>query len=76
MLVFTFLNFFSVCLFVFVLLFYRVLLLLQNKMESMETEGLLILKDHKTASDVVHEYSPAIKYGHVPLVIDNGKTKS
>lgn len=41
----------------------------------METESVLVLKDYKTTPDIVHEYGPTIKYGHIPLVIDNGKLK-
>ncbi|CAH2043689.1 unnamed protein product, partial [Iphiclides podalirius] len=35
-------------------------------------EDVLILKDYKTVPDVVHEYGPTLKFGHIPLVIDNG----
>ncbi|KAG7312212.1 hypothetical protein JYU34_001681 [Plutella xylostella] len=38
----------------------------------MEPDDVLILKDYKTVPDIVHEYGPTIKYGHIPLVIDNG----
>ncbi|XP_063365543.1 actin-related protein 5 [Cydia amplana] len=34
--------------------------------------NVLILKDYKTVQDVVHEYEPTLKFGHIPLVIDNG----
>ncbi|XP_063386419.1 actin-related protein 5 [Cydia fagiglandana] len=34
--------------------------------------NVLILKDYKTVPDVVHEYEPTLKFGHIPLVIDNG----
>lgn len=36
-------------------------------------DNVLVLKDYKTVSDVVHEYEPTLKFGHIPLVIDNGK---
>lgn len=36
------------------------------------TENVLVLKDYKTVPDIVHEYSPTLKFGHIPLVIDNG----
>ncbi|KAJ8712337.1 hypothetical protein PYW07_005179 [Mythimna separata] len=35
-------------------------------------ENVLVLKDYKTVPDIVHEYSPTLKFGHIPLVIDNG----
>ncbi|XP_063829251.1 actin-related protein 5 [Ostrinia nubilalis] len=35
-------------------------------------EDVLVLKDYKTVPDVVHEYEPSLKFGHIPLVIDNG----
>ncbi|CAG9788730.1 unnamed protein product [Diatraea saccharalis] len=35
-------------------------------------ENVLILKDYKTIPDIVHKYEPSLKYGHIPLVIDNG----
>ncbi|XP_063895334.1 actin-related protein 5-like [Helicoverpa armigera] len=35
-------------------------------------ENILVLKDNKTVPDIVHEYSPTLKFGHIPLVIDNG----
>ncbi|KAL0871217.1 hypothetical protein ABMA27_004986 [Loxostege sticticalis] len=35
-------------------------------------ENVLVLKDYKTVPDVVHEYEPSLKFGHIPLVIDNG----
>lgn len=35
-------------------------------------EDVLILKDYKTVPDIVHEYGPTLKFGHIPLVIDNG----
>ena len=38
-------------------------------------EDVLVLKDYKTVPDIVHEYGPTIKFGHIPLVIDNGKSK-
>lgn len=31
-----------------------------------------MLKDCKTVPDIVHEYDPSVKFGHIPLVIDNG----
>ncbi|XP_047992395.1 actin-related protein 5 [Leguminivora glycinivorella] len=34
--------------------------------------NVLVLKDYKTVPDVVHEYEPTLKFGHIPLVIDNG----
>ncbi|XP_063537225.1 actin-related protein 5 [Cydia strobilella] len=34
--------------------------------------NVLILKDYKTVPDVVLEYEPTLKFGHIPLVIDNG----
>lgn len=37
------------------------------------TENVLVLKDYKTVPDIVHEYSPTLKFGNIPLVIDNGK---
>lgn len=39
-----------------------------NKME----DEVLVLKDLKTVQDIVHEYGPTLKFGHIPLVIDNG----
>lgn len=40
----------------------------------MEIENdIVILKDYKTTPDIVHEYDPSVKFGHIPLVIDNGK---
>lgn len=36
-------------------------------------ENVLVLKDYKTVPDVVHEYEPSLKFGHIPLVIDNGE---
>lgn len=38
----------------------------------MDVENVLVLKDYKTVPDIVHEYSPTLKFGHIPLVIDNG----
>ncbi|VVD01173.1 unnamed protein product [Leptidea sinapis] len=35
-------------------------------------DSVLVLKDYKTVPDIVHEYSPTLKYGNIPLVIDNG----
>ncbi|KAG6443307.1 actin-related protein 5 [Manduca sexta] len=35
-------------------------------------ENILVLKDYKTVPDIVHEYGPTLKFGHIPLVIDNG----
>ncbi|XP_053610708.1 actin-related protein 5 isoform X1 [Plodia interpunctella] len=35
-------------------------------------EDVLVLKDYKTVPDIVHEYEPTLKLGHIPLVIDNG----
>ncbi|CAG4942502.1 unnamed protein product [Parnassius apollo] len=35
-------------------------------------EDVLVLKDYKTVPDIVHEYEPTLKFGHIPLVIDNG----
>ncbi|XP_013179735.1 PREDICTED: actin-related protein 5-like [Papilio xuthus] len=35
-------------------------------------EDVLVLKDYKTVPDIVHEYGPTLKFGHIPLVIDNG----
>ncbi|XP_039756540.1 actin-related protein 5 [Pararge aegeria] len=35
-------------------------------------EDVLVLKDCKTVPDIVHEYAPTLKFGHIPLVIDNG----
>ncbi|CAK1555752.1 unnamed protein product [Leptosia nina] len=35
-------------------------------------EDVLVLKDYKTVPDIVHEYEPTVKFGHIPLVIDNG----
>ncbi|KAJ0174633.1 hypothetical protein K1T71_009741 [Dendrolimus kikuchii] len=35
-------------------------------------DNILVLKDYKTVPDVVHEYGPTLKFGHIPLVIDNG----
>ncbi|KAI5642138.1 actin domain-containing protein [Phthorimaea operculella] len=35
-------------------------------------DNVLVLKDYKTVPDIVHEYEPTVKYGHIPLVIDNG----
>lgn len=35
-------------------------------------ENVLVLKDYKTFPDIVHEYNPTLKFGHIPLVIDNG----
>ncbi|XP_041982359.1 actin-related protein 5 isoform X1 [Aricia agestis] len=35
-------------------------------------EDVLVLKDYKTVPDIVHEYAPTVKFGHIPLVIDNG----
>lgn len=36
-------------------------------------DNVLVLKDYKTTPDIVHEYGPTLKFGHIPLVIDNGK---
>ncbi|XP_034834357.1 actin-related protein 5 [Maniola hyperantus] len=35
-------------------------------------EDVLVLKDYKTVPDIIHEYAPTLKFGHIPLVIDNG----
>lgn len=35
-------------------------------------ESVLVLKDYKTFPDIVHEYGPSLKFGNIPLVIDNG----
>lgn len=35
--------------------------------------NIVVLKDYKTVPDIVHEYEPTLKFGHIPLVIDNGK---
>ncbi|CAH3982613.1 unnamed protein product [Pieris brassicae] len=35
-------------------------------------DNVLVLKDYKTVPDIVHEYEPTLKFGHIPLVIDNG----
>ncbi|KAI8439450.1 hypothetical protein MSG28_013232 [Choristoneura fumiferana] len=34
--------------------------------------NIVVLKDYKTVPDIVHEYEPTLKFGHIPLVIDNG----
>lgn len=34
---------------------------------------MIHLKDAKIVPDIVHEYTPKIRNGSVPLVIDNGK---
>lgn len=34
---------------------------------------MLVLKDYKTVPDIIHEYEPTVKFGHIPLVIDNGQ---
>lgn len=34
---------------------------------------VLQLKDAKTIPDIIHTYSPDLKKGHVPIVIDNGE---
>lgn len=36
-------------------------------------DDVVVLKDYKTVPDIVHEYDPSVKFGHIPLVIDNGK---
>ncbi|XP_028041509.1 actin-related protein 5 isoform X1 [Bombyx mandarina] len=38
----------------------------------MDEENVIIFKDYKTVPDVVHEYSPTLKFEHIPLIIDNG----
>ncbi|KAL4719165.1 hypothetical protein ACJJTC_011469, partial [Scirpophaga incertulas] len=35
-------------------------------------ENVLVLKDYKTVPDIIHTYDPSLKFGHIPLVIDNG----
>lgn len=35
-------------------------------------DDVIVLKDYKTVPDIVHEYEPTVKFGHIPLVIDNG----
>lgn len=35
-------------------------------------DNILVLKDYKTTPDIVHEYDSTLKFGHIPLVIDNG----
>lgn len=34
------------------------------------------LKDVKTTPDIIHEYSDDLRFGNVPIVIDNGKLTS
>lgn len=35
-------------------------------------DNILVLKDYKTVPDTIYEYGPTLKFGHIPLVIDNG----
>lgn len=37
--------------------------------------SIIELKGLKTVPDIVHEYTPSIKIGVVPLIIDNGIDK-
>lgn len=34
---------------------------------------MIILKGEKIVPDIVHEYTPKIRNGNIPIVIDNGK---
>lgn len=34
--------------------------------------SIIELKGLKTVPDIVHEYTPSIKSGAIPLVLDNG----
>lgn len=35
--------------------------------------NLIKLRDEKIIPDIVHEYTPKIRNGSIPIVIDNGK---
>lgn len=35
-------------------------------------EKVIVLKGEKIVPDIVHEYTPKIRNGSIPIVIDNG----
>lgn len=47
----------------------------QSKQTPAKMANLIKLKDEKIIPDIVHEYTPKIRNGNVPIVIDNGENR-